>query len=98
MVLGLWSAKSPTVAGWVAVIGAVTAAIAAHQYAERYQFLSVSYQATADRLKWLKTKWELDAKARTSVDAQHAFIVASEDAISTENSAWMAEWTKKGGD
>ena len=97
VVLGLWSAKSATVAGWVAVIGAITAAVAAHQYAERHQFLIVSYQATADRLKWLKTKWELDPKARTSVDAQHAFILASEDAISTENSAWMAEWTKKGG-
>lgn len=98
VVLGVWSAKSASVAGWVAVIGAMTAAIAARQYAERYQFLSVSYQATADRLKWLKTKWELDTKAQSSVDAQHAFIRACEDAISTENSAWMAEWTKKRGD
>jgi hypothetical protein len=95
VVLGLWSAKSPTVAGWVAVIGAMTAAIAAHQYAERYQFLSVSYQATADRLKWLKTKWELDGKPQSGPETQHAFILACEDAISTENSAWMAEWTKK---
>jgi hypothetical protein len=53
--LGFWSAKSASVAGWVAVIGAITAAIAAHQYAGRYQYLIVSYQATADRLKWLKT-------------------------------------------
>jgi hypothetical protein len=96
VVLGLWSAKSASVAGWVAVIGTITASIAARQYAERYQFLSVSYQATADKLKWLKTKWELDAQS--SVDAQHAFIVACEDAISTENSAWMAEWTKKRSD
>ena len=95
VVLGLWSAKSATVAGWVAVIGAITAAVAAYQYAERYQFLSVSYQATADRLKWLKAKFELDGKSQTGVDAQHAFIVACEEAISTENSAWMAEWTKK---
>ncbi len=95
VVLGIWSAKSASVAGWVAVIGAITAVIAARQYAERYQFLSVSYQATADRLKWLKTKWELDPTAQTNVEAQRAFIVACEDAISTENSAWMAEWTKK---
>jgi hypothetical protein len=98
VVLGLWSAKSASVAGWVAVIGTITTAIAAHQYAERYQFLSVSYQATADRLKWLKTKWELDGKPQSSVDAQHAFIRACEDAISTENSAWMAEWTRKRSD
>jgi hypothetical protein len=98
VVLGLWSAKSASVAGWVAVIGAITAAIAARQYAERYQFLSVSYQATADRLKWLKTKWELDSNGLSAVDAQHAFIRACEDAISTENSAWMAEWTRKRSD
>lgn len=98
VVLGLWSATSASVAGWVAVIGAITAAIAARQYAERNQFLSVSYQATADRLKYLKTKWEIFGIAETGVDAQHAFIVDCEDAISTENSAWMAEWTKKGGD
>jgi len=98
VVLGIWSAKSASVAGWVAVIGAITAAIAARQYAERYQFLSVSYQATADRLKWLKTKWELDGNAQGGVDAQHAFVRACEDAISTENTAWMAEWTKKRGD
>jgi hypothetical protein len=98
VVLGLWSAKSASVAGWVAVIGVITAAIAARQYAERYQFLSVSYQATADRLKWLKTKWDLDGKTQTGPDAQSAFILACEDAISTENSAWMAEWTRKRGD
>lgn len=95
ILLGLWSAKSASVAGWVAVIGAITSAIAARQYAERYQFLSVSYQATADRLKWLKTKWELDRQSQTGADADHGFILACEDAISTENSAWMAEWTKK---
>lgn len=95
ILLGLWSAKSASVAGWVAVIGAITSAIAARQYAERYQYLSVSYQATADRLKWLKTKWELDRQSQTGADADHGFILACEDAISTENSAWMAEWTKK---
>jgi len=93
--LGFWSAKSASVAGWVAVIGAITAAIAAYQYAGRYQYLIVSYQATADRLKWLKTKWEIDGKSQPGDAAKHAFIVACEDAIATENSAWMAEWTRK---
>lgn len=98
IVLGLWSAKSASVAGWVAVVGTITAAVAAYQLAERYQFLSVSYQATADRLKWLKTKWELDSQAQSNLAAQQAFIVACENAISTENSAWMAEWTRKRND
>jgi hypothetical protein len=98
IVLGFWSAKSASVAGWVAVIGAVTAAIAAHQYAGRYQFLNVSYQATADRLNWLKTKWEIDGRRQPGDDAKNAFVLASEDAIATENSAWMAEWTRKQGE
>lgn len=95
ILLGFWSAKSASVAGWVAVIGAITAAIAAYQYAGRYQFLNVSYQATADRLNWLKTKWEIDGRRQPGDDAKHAFILAAENAIATENSAWMAEWTKK---
>lgn len=98
ILLGFWSAKSTSVAGWVAVIGAVTAAIAAYQYAGRYQFLNVSYQATADRLNWLKTKWEIDGRRQPGDDAKHSFILASEDAIATENSAWMAEWTRKQGE
>ncbi len=95
ILLGFWSARSASVAGWVAVIGTVTAAIAAYQYAGRYQFLNVSYQATADRLNWLKTKWEIDGRRQPGDDAKHAFIIAAEDAIATENSAWMAEWTSK---
>jgi SMODS and SLOG-associating 2TM effector domain 1 len=98
ILLGFWSAKSASVAGWVAVIGAITAAIAAYQYAGRYQFLNLSYQATADRLDWLKTKWEIDGRRQPGDDAKHAFIIAAEDAIATENSAWMAEWTRKPGE
>ena len=100
VLLGLWTASRPesSVAGWVAVIGTITAAIAARQYANRYQFLIVSYQATADRLKWLKTKWEIEGRNQPGDDAKNAFILSIEDAIATENSAWMAEWTKKQGE
>lgn len=95
VLLGLWSARSASVAGWVAVLGTITAAIAARQYAGRYQFLILSYQATADRLKWMKTKWEIDSKTKNDVNVRQEFVLACEDAIATENSAWMAEWTKK---
>ena len=43
----------------------------------------------------MKTKWEIDGKTQPGDAAKHAFIVACEDAIATENSAWMAEWTRK---
>ena len=95
VVLGIWSAQSTSVAGWVAVIGTVTAAIAARQYASRYQFLIVSFQATADRLQWLKTKWEIEGKNQPGDDAKNAFILSTEDTLSLENNAWMAEWIKK---
>jgi hypothetical protein len=75
----------------------MTAAIAARQYAGRYQFLIVTYQATAERLDWLKTRWEIERKAQAGTDPQKRFILACEEAISIENSAWMAEWTRKPG-
>jgi hypothetical protein len=94
VVLGLLSSKYASIAGWLAVIGTLTAAIAARQYSGRYQFLVISYQATIERLKWLKTEWALESKADPTA-AGKALIVAVEETISTENSGWMAEFTKK---
>lgn len=98
VVLGLLSAKYASVAGWIAVIGTITAAIAARQYAGRYQFLIVSYQATAERLEWLKTRWDIERKTQGGAASPHRFILACEQVLSTENSAWMAQWTKKADD
>jgi len=94
VVFGLLSSKYASIAGWLAVIGTITAAIAARQYSGRYQFLVISYQATIERLKWLKTEWALASKADPTA-AGKALIVAVEETISTENSGWMAEFTKK---
>lgn len=96
VVLGIVAAKYASIAGWIAVIGTITAAVAARQYAGRYQFLIVSYQANAERLEGLKARWEIERKTQAGNAADHKFIVAVEEAISTENSAWMAEWTKAG--
>jgi conflict system pore-forming effector with SLATT domain/uncharacterized protein DUF4231 len=93
-VLGIVAATYASVAGWVAVIGTLTAAIAARQYAERYQFLIVSYRAAAEKLEGLKARWEIERKQNGAL-ANQKFIHACEEAISAENSAWMAEWTKK---
>jgi hypothetical protein len=83
------------VAGWTAVISTITAAIAAHQYAGRYQFLIVSYQATAERLNWLKTQWRISHKNDADINERNKFILACEEVLSIENSAWMAEWTRR---
>ncbi|MGD2084731.1 MAG: DUF4231 domain-containing protein [Candidatus Aminicenantes bacterium] len=82
-------------AGWVAVISTITSSIAAYVYAYRYQYLIVSYQATGNRLEILKTRWEISKKTETDTKERNQFICDCEDAISIENSAWMAELTHK---
>ena len=94
VLLGLGSTRFASFAGWIAVIGTLTAAIAARHYAARYQFLIVAYQATAERLRRLKTDWELARKTDPDA-ADKKFIVACEETISSENTGWMAEFTKK---
>jgi hypothetical protein len=95
VVFGAVGAKFSFIAGWTAVISTITAAIAAYQYAGRYQFLIISYQATAERLEWLKTQWEISHKTDADQEERNKFILDCEEAISIENNAWMAEWTKK---
>lgn len=92
--LGIVAGTYASVAGWVAVIGTITAAIAARQYAGRYQFLIISYRAVAQKLEALKVRWEIE-RTQNATAANEKFIEACEEAISVENSAWMAEWTKK---
>jgi multisubunit Na+/H+ antiporter MnhG subunit len=81
-------------AGWVAVISTVTASIAAYAYAGRYQYLIISYQATANRLELLRTRWEASGKTDKDFQERNQFILDCEEAISIENGAWMAELTK----
>lgn len=94
VLLGLVAATNPSIAGWIAVIGTITAAIAARQYAARYQFLIISYHAAAEKLEALKARWAIERK--TGAAADQRFILACEETISAENSGWMAEWTKTG--
>jgi hypothetical protein len=94
VVLGLLASKNLSVAAWIAVIGTITAAIAARQYAGRYQFLIASYQAAAEKLARLKARWEIERKMRPGTAADQKFILACEETISAENSGWMAEWTR----
>jgi hypothetical protein len=74
-------------AGWVAVISTITASIAAYAYANRYQYLVISYQATAKRLELLLTRWQTSEKTDSGTEARNRFILDCEEAISIENSA-----------
>ncbi len=82
-------------AGWVAVISTIISSVAAYAYANRYQYLIVSYQATGNRLEILKTRWEISGKTDADTEERNQFICDCEGAISIENSAWMAELTHK---
>lgn len=94
VVLGFIATQRPTAAAWVAVIGTITAAIAAQQYSGRYQFLILTYQAAMEELRELKSRWEGEHNQLGTV-ADQKLILAAEQVISSENSAWMLEWTKK---
>ena len=80
---------------WVAVITTMTTAIAAYVYANRFQYLSVSYQATGRRLETLLTNWRISGKTDADKADRDQLILDCENVISVENSAWMAEWTEK---
>ncbi len=80
------------ISAWVAVLGVAATAVAAYLYAGRHSYLVISYQATARRLEGLLVRWQ---QCDQSEQARIRFIEDCESAISVENSAWMAEWTKK---
>ncbi len=100
--IAAWSATQPQVAirsvglavgPWVAVLTTVGAAIAAHIAANRYDFLVVSYGATARRLEHLVDRWEMQGKP-TDERRWSAFVRDCEAAISVENEGWLARWAE----
>lgn len=88
-VLGKWTGA------WVAVVTTVTTAVAAYLYANRYQYLIISYQATARQLEFLKNQWVVNGSPEQDPSMRNQFLQACEEAISIENNAWMAKWIGK---
>jgi hypothetical protein len=88
-------AEAATIGAWVAVLTTVAGAIAAHVAASRYDFLVMSYSATARRLDELVRDWRLDG-APTDRPAWSTFVQACETAISVENESWLAKWADHG--
>ena len=88
-VLGKWTGA------WVAVITTITTSVAAYLYANRYQYLIISYQKTAQQLNDLKQAWKAKGAPDQDPEERNRFILECEEAISIENSAWMAKLTEK---
>ncbi len=78
-------------AAWVAVISTITSSIAAYAYANRYQYLLVSYQSAGKRLEALKYRWEILTSKKPTAENINEFIQKCERTLSLENSAWMSE-------
>lgn len=75
----------------VGIVTTVGGAVLAHLEGERYEYLAVSYRATAAHLAQLLDGWRPRAEADTMTGAQiDEMVQACEAAISVENQAWMA--------
>ena len=75
-----------TLIPWVAVVTTVTAALAVHIAATRYEFQLIEFLRTADRLEQLRSQ-----SATAVPEALDKLAQSAEDVISIENEAWMAK-------
>ena len=82
---------------FAAVVTTITTALAASLYAGRYQYLVVSYMATARKLEELRVAWQVSGKTDADTAERNRLILDCEGVFATENGAWMAEWTKPAG-
>jgi hypothetical protein len=84
-------------APWVAVVTTAGGAVTAHLAASRYDHQAMTYFATAERLTGLRDEWLAAADRLTSARVAK-FVDDCEHAISTENEAWLADWTRDRGE
>ena len=91
---GTQQAFATTSSAWVAVITTVSAAVATHVIASRYEFLVMSYYGTASRLEDLVNHWKIKGDPH-DLDRWSDFVKACEEAISVENESWLAKWMEK---
>jgi hypothetical protein len=79
---------------WVAAIATLVAAVGTYLYAERYQYLLISYQGAAAALRRIRARWDALGGGATPEQAA-ALVQAAESAIASENQAWMAKLLEK---
>lgn len=78
---------------WVPVVTTVSAALAAHVAAARYDFLLVEYSRTAAQLERLREGRQTLADPDQAAHADDTFVAECERVISAQNEAWMAKLT-----
>jgi hypothetical protein len=83
--------KIPAIGSGVAVITTAAGAVATSLAAGRYDAQAISFFGTADRLRALKVAFLANPRTPESISA---FVDRCEQAISSENEAWLATWSK----
>ncbi|MGW4091329.1 DUF4231 domain-containing protein [Nocardia sp. NPDC004750] len=83
-----------TLTPWVAVLTTLSAGVAGHLTGRRYEFLVMSYAATARRLQQLLQEWRAEG-APTDEQRWTAFVDDCESVIAAENQTWVAKWTEE---
>jgi hypothetical protein len=74
-----------TYAAWVAVITTISGALGAHALAQRYEQLTVTYRATAQRLEGAVARWKAAGTNRLT-----DLVEGCESILLEENQAWIA--------
>ena len=92
VLLGILGARWAPAVAFIAVITTVTTSLASYLYAGRYQYLVVSYLATARKLEERLLEWDYSGKTD---DERKQFVQDCEGIFASENSAWMAELSKR---
>ncbi|MFI6774679.1 DUF4231 domain-containing protein [Nocardia sp. NPDC050412] len=79
------------IAPWIAVLTTLSGALVAYLASKRYDFLVVSYLATANRLQRLLDHWRT-AGSPTDPPQWSEFVDDCENTIAVENESWLAKW------
>jgi hypothetical protein len=79
---------SADLSAWIGVLTTITAAIAAHASASRYEYQQIEFTRTADELERLTARRAVGGTGQLD-DEQ--FVLACERVISIQNEGWMAK-------
>lgn len=83
-----------SLAPWIAVLTTLSGSLVAFLASKLYDFLVVSYLATANRLRRLLDHWRT-AGSPTDPPRWPQFVDDCENAISIENESWLAKWADR---
>ncbi|TCJ93552.1 DUF4231 domain-containing protein [Nocardia alba] len=91
---GVGAQMSGRIAPWVAVMTTLSGSLLAYLAGKRYDFLVMTYLATADRLRRRLERWRADGSP-TDPLRWAEFVADCENTISLENASWMAKWGER---